>query len=83
MTRAEFDMILDREIERARLSPTMDFLVLCFVLAFRNRWVGKIRNAEYDLCQFGLSLGEMLFVSLELIADAGNFAPSVPTYPRP
>ncbi len=70
---AEVDVILDREIELARRAPAQDFLVVVFVLAQRHGRVRDVRQAQRDLGELGLYVGQRLFVGLELVADAGDF----------
>ena len=72
LVRTELDVILDREIERARRAPTILFDVAVLVGTLRHRGIGQIRNAQRDRGELLLDVGQARFVGLELIGDTGD-----------
>ena len=52
VARAEFDVVLDREIEAARRAPAMLLDVVGLVLAGRHGGIGQVRDAQHDRIEF-------------------------------
>ena len=70
VARAEFDVVLHREIEHARRAPTMLLDVVRFVRARRHAVVRQVGNAERDRVEFGADAFQLDLRRLQFVAEA-------------
>src|SRR5690606_28492315 len=68
--RAELDVVLRREVDRARRAPARLLVVLRVVRALRHRRVGKVGDAARDRVERGTDLGQARLRGLQLLAEA-------------
>jgi hypothetical protein len=73
LARAEFDVVLHREVERARRAPAMLFGVVRLVVAQRHALVREVRDAQRDAFQLAADAVELDFRGLQLVAEARDF----------
>ncbi|CAM2158458.1 hypothetical protein PT2222_40321 [Paraburkholderia tropica] len=71
--RADVDVILHLEVERARRAPAAHFHVAAFVAAHGHALVRQVRHAEQQIRELRLDLVELDLRRLHLVADAAHF----------
>ncbi|MCW0417619.1 hypothetical protein NB689_003373 [Xanthomonas sacchari] len=70
---AEFDMVLDLEIEAARGAPALQFDVVGLVLAGGHIGLRQVGNLQRQRLQLRADLVQTLLGGLQLVAEAGHF----------